>query len=225
MQNGEGSVTKRRRQRKRRQRPLPKPSSSPTSPRARAAKATASRVGRQLELLSETHNITSYGEVGAVLAHSEAHLLVVQETHADEQRDKVTRALAGKMRWKAVSTPAVPTNGGNTGGTMICTWYWLGLGIPPGAPEGRVITPGRALAASWAVPGQPEICVIGGHLSTVPARLLGSSEPFLKYSGLPGQPAGTADHRAEEAAKRIPRPWQLPRPPTSPATARGPTTR
>ncbi len=58
---------------------------------------------------------------------SESHLLLLQETHADESKDKGMRATAGKLGWKMISCPAVGKSEGTTGGVAILTRNWLGL--------------------------------------------------------------------------------------------------
>ena len=65
-------------------------------------------------LIIETHNITSGGGFAEILAASKAHLLMLQETHADKKKDKELRSLAGKLGWKRISTPAIPQKEGNT---------------------------------------------------------------------------------------------------------------
>ncbi len=74
----------------------------------------------------ETHNITSWGGLPEALVASEAHLLLTQETHADETKDKEMRATAGKLGWKMISSPAVGKNEGTSGGVAILTRSWWG---------------------------------------------------------------------------------------------------
>ncbi len=66
-------------------------------------------------ILIETHNITSWGGYAEALVSSEAHLLLFQETHADEDKEKELRATAAKLGWKRVSSPAVGKNEGASG--------------------------------------------------------------------------------------------------------------
>ena len=54
----------------------------------------------------ETHNITSWGGFAEILTASQAHLLLLQETHADESKDKELRATAAKLGWKMISSQA-----------------------------------------------------------------------------------------------------------------------
>ena len=75
----------------------------------------------------ETHNITSWGGFAEILTASQAHLLLLQETHADESKDKDLRATAAKLGWKMISSKAVGKNEGTSGGVVILTGNWLGL--------------------------------------------------------------------------------------------------
>ena len=52
----------------------------------------------------ETHNITSWGGFAENLTASQAHSLLLQETHADESKDKELRATAA---WRMISCQAV----------------------------------------------------------------------------------------------------------------------
>ena len=54
----------------------------------------------------ETHNITSWGGFAEILTASQAHVLLLQETHADEIRDKELRATAAKLGWRMISSQA-----------------------------------------------------------------------------------------------------------------------
>ena len=75
----------------------------------------------------ETHNITSWGGFAEALVGSEAHLLLIQETHADEQKRKELKAIAAKKGWKMICSPATGKNEGTSGGVAILTRHWLGL--------------------------------------------------------------------------------------------------
>ena len=55
----------------------------------------------------ETHNITSWGGFAEILTASQAILLLLQEAHADESKDKELRATAAKLGWKMISCKAV----------------------------------------------------------------------------------------------------------------------
>ncbi len=53
----------------------------------------------KLGLIIETHNNASWGGFAETLAASKAHLLMLQEIHADQKKDKELRSLAGKLGW------------------------------------------------------------------------------------------------------------------------------
>ena len=69
----------------------------------------------------ETHNTTSWGGFAEALAASEANLLLLQETHADENKDKELRATAAKLGWWMIRSPAVGKNEGTSGGAGVLT--------------------------------------------------------------------------------------------------------
>ncbi len=75
----------------------------------------------------EMHNITSWGGFVEILTASQAHLLLLQEAHADESKDKDLRATAAKLGWRMISSKAVGKNDGTSGGVAILTGNWLGL--------------------------------------------------------------------------------------------------
>ena len=123
-------------------RPQPEPQQQrrpPTRPseqlQRRPRQKQSQRLGDEakgLGLIIETHNLTSWGGGGGfadVLVKSRAHVLMLQEVHADKTKDKELRSLAGKLGWKCVSSLAIQKNGGSTGGVMICTRSWLGLSL------------------------------------------------------------------------------------------------
>ena len=44
------------------------------------------------------------GGLAEILGKSRAHLLFLQELHADKAKDKELRSLAGKLGWKCISS-------------------------------------------------------------------------------------------------------------------------
>jgi len=140
----------------------------PTMMRHGGLRANPSKNEQQLELKIETHNITSWGSFSEVLASNEAHLLLVQETHADRNKDQELRAKATRAGWHMISAEAIGKQEGTTGGVAILTRSWLGLSYidSDGDNNKHEVVPGRVVAAKWQVPGLPPIFVALIYLKT-----------------------------------------------------------
>ncbi len=101
-------------------------SQSPVAGPAVGSPCSAAK-NHKLGFVVQSCSAASWGGFAKTLSSSDVLLLLMQETHAEETKDEELRALAGKLGWRVVSSPAAPKEDGNPGGAAILARHWLGV--------------------------------------------------------------------------------------------------